>query len=124
VYLWLCKECIGLHWSERLESLRPQVTLSLSFESDSIATTLLADVDVAKAALQDVFPVSRVAHFTPKAPSRLTPVNALKSSRMFTLVIVLQLGEYLVETFEPLLKRDIRRCVPLHNLFCALFDAI
>jgi hypothetical protein len=64
--------------------------------SDTIAATLLADVDIAETALQDIFPVPRIAHLTPKAPSRLTPVNALELPRMLALVIVLQLGENLV----------------------------
>jgi hypothetical protein len=74
--------------------------------------------------LQDVFPVPCVAHLTPKAPSRPVPVDTLKPSRVLTLVIVLQLSEHLVETYQSFMGKNIGRCVPVHNLICALFDAI
>jgi hypothetical protein len=65
-----------------------------------------------------------VAHFTPEAPTWLIRVDTLKSSRMLALVIVLQFGEHLVEAYQSFMGKNIGRCIPVHNLICALFDAI
>jgi hypothetical protein len=109
----------------RLLPRRPQrVSISSPKRSDTIAATLLADVDEAKAALQDISPVARVAHFTPEASSRCTPFNALELPRMLALVIVSQLGENVVETFPPLMRENIGWCISCHNFFRTLFDAI
>jgi hypothetical protein len=65
-----------------------------------------------------------VAHLTPEATTRPIPVDTLKRRRMLALVIVLQFGEHLVETYQSFMGKNIGRCIPVHNLICALFDAI
>jgi hypothetical protein len=89
-----------------------------------MATTLFADIDITVTTPQYVFVVSGVAHFTPKAPSRLAPVYALEAPRMLALVVVLQFGEYLVDSRKSLMRKDVWWCIPRHDLFCALFDAV
>jgi hypothetical protein len=68
--------------------------------------------------------MTSITHLTTEASPRSVPGDALKAPRMFALVVVLELRKHLAETLQPLLREDVRRCVSLHNLFCALFYAI
>jgi hypothetical protein len=65
-----------------------------------------------------------VAHLAPETASGRTSNYALETARMLALVIVLQFGEDLVESFASLLREDIRWCISCHNLFRSLFDSV
>jgi len=93
-------------------------------ELDAVPTTLFAHIYVTPAALQDILVVSNIAHLALEAPPRPVPVDALKTPRMFTLVVVLELRKYLADALQPLLRENVRWCVSLHNFFCALLDAV
>jgi hypothetical protein len=96
----------------------------LAARLDAITATLLADIYEAMAALQDILVVPGIAHLAPEAPARRTPIDALEATRVLTFVIILQLREDLVEPRKPLVRKDVRRCVSIHDLVGSLFDAI
>jgi len=92
--------------------------------SDTVATAVFADVDIAVAALQDVLVVACIAHLASEASPRRAIKNALEASRMLAFMIILQLGSYPVNTQTPLIRKYVRSSVSVHDLFCTLYDAI
>jgi hypothetical protein len=57
--------------------------------SDPVTTTILANIDVTTTALQDVFVVTGIAHFTPETPSGTARKDALETPRMLAFMVVL-----------------------------------
>jgi hypothetical protein len=51
-------------------------------------------------------------------------MDSLESAGVFTLVIILQFREHLVESCKPLVRQDVCWCVSVYDLFGSFFDAI
>jgi hypothetical protein len=92
--------------------------------SDPVPATILADVHVAAAALQDILVVSCLAHFTLKAPPRPVRKDALKTTGVLALVVVLEVSEDLVDACASLVGEHVCRCVSVDDFLRALFDAV
>jgi len=91
---------------------------------DAITATLFTDVDEALTASQDVLPVPGIAYLASKAPSRRAVGDSLETTRMLTLVVMLEILENLMESCKSLVGQDVWGCISFHNLFCSFFNAI
>jgi hypothetical protein len=108
--------------SSRMSDVRPPT--SCCYLLDANATAILANIDEAATTPEDVAVVSSIAHLAPKASLRRPIDNALETSGMLTLGIVLQLSEDIIEALHPQLREQIRWRISVHDLFCPLFGTV
>lgn len=91
---------------------------------DAVATAVLADVDIAAAALQDVLVMACIAHLASETSPGRAMEDALEAPRMLAFMIVLQFGGDPVNILTPHIRKYVRFSVSVHDLFCTLYDTI
>ncbi|KAI8930946.1 hypothetical protein NX059_011961 [Plenodomus lindquistii] len=106
------------HSISRVESV------SYAVDSNTIAATLLTDIDKAEAALKNVSVVTSITQLASETASGRIRIYALKTPRMLTLVIFLQLGEHLVESGASMMRKYVFWHVSCHDFFSSLFDSV
>lgn len=90
---------------------------------NAIAATVLANIDVAVAALQDILIMPSITQLTPESSPGCTIEDALESSRMFALVVLLKFIENRFDELAPFDRSKIG-CISQYNLLGTLSNAI
>jgi hypothetical protein len=92
--------------------------------SNTMATAILADVNVTAAALQNVVPVSGITDLTTKTPPRRAIGDALKASRMLALVVLLEFVTDHADSPNPLTGKHVQTSISVHDLLGSLFHTV
>lgn len=92
--------------------------------SNPIPTTLLTNINIAPATLQNILVMSCIAHLAAEASSRRTVRDAFKAPRMLTLMVLLQVVQNKVYAALALQQRGVGIGISLDDFFGALNEAV